>query len=183
MSVTETGERRAGLKTLLLDRLHDPLHLRLLVMGAVLLAGYSGIYVPLHAQIDEKSKKIAAAQKLADLATGLEQSQAQSRNLAKWLPQHSDAKEWLQYMHEGIRRFPIKLTKLETLAPRQVGPYRVIAFHVEVEGTFHNLDQTLRWLESNHRLLRVDNLNITPAMAKDVQGNLVMKLLVLGLAG
>jgi hypothetical protein len=86
-------------------------------------------------------------------------------------------------MHEGIRRFPVKLTKLETLAPRNVGPYQVIVLHVEVEGAFGDLDRALRWLESNPRLLRVDELYIMPAKEKNAQGNLVMKLLVLGIAG
>jgi hypothetical protein len=46
MTPTEPGERRTGLKAIVLERLHHPLQLRLLVMGAVLLAGYGGVYMP-----------------------------------------------------------------------------------------------------------------------------------------
>jgi Tfp pilus assembly protein PilO len=153
-------------------------------MIVVLLAGYGAVYVPMRAKIDETTVKIAAAQKLTSLATALEESQAQARGFAKWLPKKTDAKEWLDYMHEGIRQFPLQLTKIESLAPRQVGPYQVLAFRIEVEGTFDELDKALRWLEFNPRLLRVDDISLVPAQEKKgVKGNLVMKLLVLGLAG
>jgi len=189
MAPTETGERRADLKTRLLERLYDPLQLRIFLIGAVLLAGYAGVYAPLTAQIAETTTKLRREQKMAELADSLEQLQARCGSFAKRIPQQADSKEWLQYMHEGIRRFPLKLTKLDCLTPRRVGPYRAVVLTIALEGSFFDLDQFLRWLESNPRLLRVDDINIALANG-DTRGNkggsankndMMMQLTVLGL--
>ena len=184
MASTETGERRADLKSQLLERLHDPLQLRILVIGVVLLAGYVGVYAPLSAQIAETTNKLSQEQKMAELATSLEQLQARCSRFEKRIPQQDDCKEWkwIHYMREGIGRFPLKLTKLDYLTPRQVGPYRAAVMTIALEGSFFDLDQFLRWLESNPRLLRVDNISI--ALASGDAGNkddLIMQLTVLGL--
>ena len=187
MASTETGERRADLKSQLLERLHDPLQLRILLIGVVLLVGYTGIYEPLSAQIAETRGNIGREQKMAELAASLEQLQARCDSFAKRIPQPDDSKEWIwiQYMREGIRRFPLKLTKLDCLTPMQVGPYRATVLMIGLEGSFYDLDQFLRWLESNPRLLRVDDISI--ALAEDSTGGagnkdiMIMQLTVLGL--
>ena len=190
MAPTETGERRADLKAQLLGRLHDPLQLRILLIGAVLLAGYAGVYTPLTAQIAETTTKLGRERKMAELANSLEQLQARCGSFAKRIPQQADSKEWLQYMHEGIRRFPLKPTKLDCLTPRQVGPYRAVVLTIALEGSFFDLDQFLRWLETNPRLLRVDEINIALAKSKEMskqkgeenKDDMVMQLTVLGMA-
>ena len=189
MAPTETGERRVDLKAQLLGRLHDPLQLRILLIGAVLLAGYIGVYTPLTAQIAETTTKLRREQKMAELADSLEQLQARCGSFAKRIPQQADSKEWLQYMHEGIRRFPLKLTKLDCLTPRQVGPYRAVVLTIALEGSFFDLDQFLRWLESNPRLLRVDDISIALASSNERanmgsarnKDDMIMRLTVLGM--
>jgi Tfp pilus assembly protein PilO len=190
MVATETGERRTDLKTQLVERLHDPLQLRILVIGLVLVAGYFGVYSPLVAQIDDAKNKLSQEQKRAELAANIEQLQARCSRFAKRIPQQTDGKEWLQYMHEGIRRFPLRLTKLDYLSPRQVGPYRAAVLTIVLEGSFFDLDQFLRWLESNPRLLRVDDIGIglangdksgNTAAAAENKDDMIMQLTVLGL--
>jgi Tfp pilus assembly protein PilO len=189
MALTETGERRADLKAKLFERMHDPLQLRVFLIGAVLLAGYAGVYAPLAAQIAETTTKLSREQKMAELAASLEQLQARCDRFAKRIPPQTDSKEWLQYMHEGIRRFPLKLVKLDCLTPRQVGRYKAVVLTVALEGSFFDLDQFLRWLESNPRLLRVDDISIAP-VGGNASGNkggawnkddMIMQLTVLGL--
>jgi Tfp pilus assembly protein PilO len=188
MASTETGERRADLKAQLLERLHDPLQLRILVIGVVLFVGYAAVYAPLVAQIAEMQNRLSREQKKAELAANLEQLQARCNRFAKRIPQQADSREWLQYMHEGIRRFPLRPTKLDCLTPRQVGPYRAAVLTITLEGSFFDLDQFLRWLESNPRLLRVDDISIAVAShsGKDKTGvaekdDMIMQLTVLGL--
>ena len=189
MAPTETGERRADLKAQLLGWLHDPLQLRILLIGAVLLAGYAGVYTPLSAQIAETTTKLSRERKMAELADSLEQLQARCDSFAKRIPQQADSKEWLQYMHEGIRRFPLKPTKLDCLTQRQVGPYRAVVLTITLEGSFFDLDQFLRWLESNPRLLRVDDISIALASSNERanmgsarnKDDMIMRLTVLGM--
>ncbi|MGD0897141.1 MAG: type 4a pilus biogenesis protein PilO [Thermoguttaceae bacterium] len=183
MIPTDTGERRTDLKAQLLARLHDPLQLRICVIGVALLAGYVGIYMPLAARIAETTGKLARERKLGELADGLERLQVQCGSFAKRLPPQADSKEWMQYVYEGIRRLPLRLFKLDALAPRQVGPFQAIALQIEVEGTYFDLDQFLRWLESNPRLFRTDDIDLALAKGKDNKDTLVMKLTVLGMAG
>ena len=180
----ETEERRVGLKTKLLERLHDPLQLRIVVIGAVLLAGYGGVYTPLAAQVAETTRQITRERKMAELAVGIEQLQERCSSFAKRLPQHTDSKEWMQYVHEGIRQFPLTLSKLACLPPQQVGPYKAIVLQIELEGSFLDVDRFLRWLESNPRLFRVDDITIAPGKDKDNTDRMMMvKLTVLGMAG
>lgn len=179
----ESGERRANLKNMLLERLHDPLQLRLLVLGTILLVGYMGVYTPLDDQITATAQKIARERKLAELAADLEQLQAQCNSFAKRLPQQADGKEWMQYMLDGIRSFPLKLTKLDNLATQRLGPCQMVALKIELEGSYYDLDQFLRWLEANPRLFRADEINITLAKSKDNRDDMSMQLTVLGMAG
>lgn len=192
MAVPETGERRADYKAQLLARLHDPLQLRIFLVALLLLIGYFGVYTPLTAKIEENAGKLAHQQKLADLATSLEQLQASCNSFAKRIPAQTDSKEWLQYMHEGIRHLPIKLTKLDCLTPRRVGPYQAVVLSMSVEGTFFDLDRFLRWLESNPRLLRIDTITIGLAKEENRgplstsspdRDELTMQLMVLGMGG
>ena len=183
MVPTESGERRANLKGILLERLHDPLQLRILVIGTIVLAGYAGVYTPLSDQIAAASQKIGRERKLAELANDLEQLQAQCNSFAKRLPQQADSKEWMQYVLEGIRGFPLKLSKLDSLPPQRVGPCLVVALKIELEGSYYELDQFLRWLESNPRLFRADEISIGLAKGKDNRDNMIMQLTALGMAG
>ncbi len=190
MTAPETGERRADFKAQLLQRLHDPLQLRIFLLAVVLLVGYFGVYSPLTAKIGETTEKLKREQTLAGLAESLEHLQATCAGFAKRIPQQADSKEWIQYMHEGVRRLPVKLTKLDCLTPRKVGPYRAVVLSMAMEGSFFDLDQFLRWLESNPRLLRVDTITISLAKG-DTKGSvdgasvnrneLMMQLTVLGM--
>ena len=191
MSTTETVERRAGLKAQLIERLHDPLQLRLCIVGLVMLAGYSAVYTPLNDRIVQMTNKIQSDQRLQDLAIDLERLQKQCGVFAKRLPENTDSNEWMQYVNEGILRFPVKLSKFNSLDPIPIGPYKAIVLRLELEGTYFDLDQFLRWLESNPRLFRVDDITLAlskktgMSRGKGAQGkdDFVMQLTVLGLAG
>jgi Tfp pilus assembly protein PilO len=177
MTPTETGDRRANWKTNLLERLHDPLQLRICVIAVVLAVGYSAVYQPMSNKIDETTRKLSRDKKLLDLADVLEQLQRQHHVFEDRVPQ-TDAKEWVQYVLEGIRRFPLKMAKFDSRPSRQFGPYRVIVLQIDLEGSFFDLDRFLRWLESDRRLLRADEVTIAPTRNREI---LVMHVSILGM--
>jgi Tfp pilus assembly protein PilO len=193
MIPTETGDRRAGWKGQLLERLHDPMQLRIFVIGAILAIGYGVIYMPLDEQIRDANNKLVKERKLAALATRLEALQTQCKGFEKRLPPQADSKEWIQYMLDGVRRFTLKLGKLDCLPPKNVGPYKAVILKLELEGTYYELDRFLRWVEANPRLLRVDDIDIALAnknaprghpSGKEQEANrdtMVMTLTVLGM--
>ena len=84
----------------------------------------------------------------------------------------------MQYVLAGVRKFPLKLTNLDSDDPQRVGPYEAVVLHVELAGGFQHLDAFLHWLESNHRLFRVDSAKIAPSRGE--RGGLVMQLTLLG---
>ncbi len=89
-----TDERRADLKSSLLERLHDPLQLRICVVAVVLLAGYFGVYVPLNGQITETTQKLDRDRKMLELAGSVERLQKQFHQFENRVPQQTDSKEW-----------------------------------------------------------------------------------------
>jgi Tfp pilus assembly protein PilO len=179
MSPTDTTERRSNLKSSLLERLHDPVQLRIGVMVGVFLLGYVAIYTPLNDQIAATTKKLERDKQRLEIAKNLESLQKQFRVFEDRVPQQADSKEWMQCLVEGTRQFPIKLTKIDCRDTRLVGPYKAITMQMDLEGTFADLDRFLGWLETNKRLLRADDLRLSPRDNK----TMVMSLTVLGLTG
>ncbi len=180
MSENESLERRTGgLKSNLLEQLHDPVRLRFCVIAAVLALGYFAVYSPMYGNIVEMTKKIERDKKLIGLAIDREKLQKQYDEFKDRIPKQTDGKEWVQYVLDGIRRFPLKLVKLDCPEPKRVSPYRAIVLKIELEGNFFDLDKFLRWIESNGRLLRVDEISIAPS--RSTPNAIVLRLSVMGL--
>ena len=97
------------------------------------------------------------------------------------MPENSDPNEWVQYMLAGVRGLPVKLIMIDTDAPKEAGPYRVIPVRIEVEGRFGGVDSFLRWLETNERLLRIDSVKLEPT--RTGHGYLKVTCVVLGVMG
>lgn len=178
---TENGDRRASWKAGLLERLHDPLQLRICVIVVVLAVGYVAIYQPMSDKIDQTERKLKQDKVLLDLAGNIERLQDQYHTFDERLPQHADTKEWVQYVLEGIRALPLKMSKFDCRPPQRIGPYKIIVLQVELEGSFFNLDKFLRWVEANQRLLRADDVGM--ARAQGNNGNMVMRVTILGMTG
>jgi len=180
MSANESKDRRAGdVVANLIEQLHDPVRLRVCVIAAVLAVGYFAVYSPMNGKIVETTKKLERDNKLIRLATKMEQLQKEYDGFKSRIPKDTDSKEWVQYMLDGIRHFPLKLVRLDCREPKKVGPYRAIVMKIELEGSFLDMDEYLRWLESNRRLLRVDEISIAPANSGEHVT--VLRLTVLGL--
>ena len=195
MAAPENGERRTDLKAQLLERLHDPLQLRLALIGLVLLVGYFAIYSPLSKDIARTTKMLKRERAREELGGSIEQLQAQCKSYNNRLPQQADSKEWMQYLLDGIRGFSLELRKLDCESPKSYGPYQAVVFKIELAGSFYELDRFLRWLETNPRLFRTDQISISLAEKakkgrqnsnEDAEVNkddMVMRLTVCGMAG
>jgi Tfp pilus assembly protein PilO len=162
MIPTGTEERRSDLKSNLLERLHNPMQLRLFLLVVVLAAGYFAVYVPLSGKIVETTKKLERDRKMLELAGSIEQLQKQFLKFDSRVPQLADSKEWVEYVMEGIRQLPVNLLSLNCKPAKTIGPYQAIMLQVELQGTFLELDQVFRWVESNRRLLRADEVKLSP---------------------
>jgi Tfp pilus assembly protein PilO len=173
--------RKSTFQDRLMDRLRDPVQLRIFLTCTVLLAGYGAIYMPLADRIEASSRQLAAETKQLDLAREIENLRSQYEKFKKRVPEKSDAKEWVQYVLDGIRRFPLKLVTFDSEPLKEVGPYKAIALRIELEGTFPDMNGFLAWLETNDRLFRIDQVRIQPHRSGN--GTMVMQLNVLGVMG
>ena len=86
------------------------MQLRIFVTATVLLVAYTCMYSPLSGKIADATAEINRQQKLCQLASDVEHLRAQYQGFVDRLPTQSDSKEWVQYLLDGIRRFPLRLT-------------------------------------------------------------------------
>ncbi len=176
----ETGDTKAQLRELA-EQLHDPFRLRIVVTGVMLAVGYVAIFMPLSGRIEETTRKLSDERKRQVLANEIDCLRAQVEKFQSRLPEDTDSNQWVKYVLDGIRRFPLKLNGMDSQSPQRVGPYEVVVLRIDLEGEFKELDSFLYWLETNQRLFRVDSARIAPT--RNANGKLTMQLNLLGLKG
>jgi hypothetical protein len=164
-----------------LDRsLRNPLQLRIILAGSLLGAWYGLVYSPLSNRIVETAKNRGQVEAHLSLARDIETLRDTADSFKDRLPSHQTTNEWVEYLLAGVRKFPVKLLRLEPQGMRKHGPFDVALLQIELHGEFKDLDAVLAWIESNPRLLRVDSLNFLKAGGQ--AKGLDLKLVVAGLA-
>jgi cell division protein FtsB len=169
--------RKLTAKEQILERLLNPVQLRVLTTTIVLIIGYA-VYVPLNDQIEATSRKLAAETKRLNAAREIESLRAQYQKFKDRIPEKSDPNEWVECVLSGVRKYPLKLVQWDSEPIREVGPYKAVALRLELEGAFPELNGLLNWIETNDRLFRIDLVRIQPHRSGN--GVLVMQLTVLG---
>ncbi|MHC4398928.1 MAG: type 4a pilus biogenesis protein PilO [Planctomycetota bacterium] len=171
------NDYRTELKKLI-ERLHDPVQLRVLITAVMVVVGYFAIYTPLNGHIEETTRKLGDDQRRQTLARDVEQLRAEVAKFQSRLPEQTDINEWVQYVLGGIRKFPLKLVNLDSGKPQQLGPFEAVVLNVELSGRFRDLDAFLHWLATNERLFRLDSAKIAPS--RNEGDELMMQLTLLG---
>lgn len=186
MDATPANHPRAGpprgkLAAAALRVVHNPVRLRVLLTALILGGWYAVFSQPMTAGIDETVARTAAGRKRLELAREVERLRAQLARFQGRLPRKTDPNEWVQYMLDGVRKFDLRLSMLDTDGTKDVGPYKAVVIKMQVEGGFHDVDAFLRWVEGNPRLLRVDMLRMDPARMS--RGKMDVQMIVLGVMG
>ncbi len=173
--------KKPGLKARLVERMHDPLQLRMALGATLLTAWYSAGYAPMRDRIAATTAQLDRDRRRLALAAEVEALRGEAAEFDDRMPPRSDPNEFLQYILGGVRSGPLKLVSLIPEKPRDAGPYQVASARVELEGKYKDVDAFLRWVEDNRRLLRVDSLKVAP----DQKGpdDLRISLSILGLMG
>ncbi|MDG3007710.1 type 4a pilus biogenesis protein PilO [Paludisphaera mucosa] len=162
-------------------RLHDPLQLRFALGGAMLIVWYAGVYRPMSAWIDEAVAARARSEAHLAPARAIEALRSQAAKFRDRLPEKADRNEWIEYMLAGIRKYPLKLQKLDPQALEKHGPFNLMVLKIELQGTFAELNGFLGWIESNPRLFRVDQVDLHSIQGD--AGGLDLQMTVLGVMG
>jgi Tfp pilus assembly protein PilO len=177
----QTSEKKTDARTQWVDRLQNSNRLRVIVAASMLALGYVAIYWPLATHLAETKRQLAQEEKRRDLIRDIEQLRGEVNNFKDRLPAKTDTNEWVQYVLDGLRGFPLRVTTLDPAEPQRVGPYNVVVLQIELEGAFHDLDAFVNWLETNERLFRVDEVKISHA--RHGSDALQVQLKVLGVMG
>ena len=174
------GKRPSGLAAVA-ERLHNPIHLRVLLTLGVLTVWYVGFYGPTSTEIDRTAARTARERKRVRLAREVEHLRVQVRTFQERLPEKTDANEWVQYFLAMAREYPIRLVMLDTDAPKDLGEFKAMVVRIDVEGKYRDVSEFLKRVESDRRLLRIDLIRIDPL--REGEGNVSAKLVVLGVMG
>jgi hypothetical protein len=176
-----TRKRRSSDKRKRGSFLQDPMQLRALLTCSVLAIAYFGVYGPLSAQIDKSREKLGAEKKRLEVVRDIEKLREQYKSFKDRLTEKSDTNEWVQHILSGVRQFPLKLVTLDPDKVRDIGPYKAVILRIDLEGALPDINDFIKWLETNERFVRVDSVMILPSLNK--KGVQVANLTVLGIMG
>lgn len=163
-------------KAAIAKHLGNPAKLRLTLVLVLGLAAIMGVYVPLSDRIDENRAVLATERDRNGAITDVEELRKQVEAYDTRIGEYKGTNDWVQYMLDGLRAYPVKLRDMESRPPRKVGPYVAVTLSMEIEGTYPRLKDFVEWLESSDRVLRVDLLRFEKRPKA-----LLMKITVLGL--
>jgi hypothetical protein len=162
------------------DRLRNPGRLRMAITGLLLCLGYAGIYLPGAAHLETVRQRIQIEETRQELFNDVTFLEAQLAMYAERIST-DDPNQWVQYVIDGIRQFPVKLVNLDSGDMKRLSPYRVVTMRVNTVGKMEDLDAMLHWLETDKRLFRIDSVKIEPS--KESPELRSMQISLLGLKG
>jgi Tfp pilus assembly protein PilO len=179
--MTQAKPKAKGQLRQVVEHLQKPIHLRISITGVLLVSWYFAVDTPIEESISVTTRQVAQEKKRLGLALEIEKLRKQVSKFEGRLPQKTDPNEWVQYMLEGVRAYPLKLVLLDTDKPRDLGPYKAIVVRLTLEGGYRDINAFLRWVESNPRLLRIDSVRLEPK--RNDHGVVAADLIVLGVMG
>jgi hypothetical protein len=174
----DTGIDKAKLmqyKANVQEVLSDPVKLRLITVGGLLVLTIALVYIPLSNKIDKYKKLNSAEKERNNCIVDCEKLQKDVAIFHSLIGEKSDTNEWVQYLLSGMSKFKIKLRGMESKQLRKVGLYKAIVLSMEIEGSYPELKNYVEWVESSERLVRIDLLQLSKG-----QKSLLMKIMVLG---
>jgi type II secretory pathway component PulM len=170
----------------------NPLQLRIALAVALALVWYLALYRPLVGRIDATQKRLDTEHKRLAAADEIERLRTEVKRFHDRLPPRPDPNEAIEYILDGVKARPVRLVSLSPVPSKEMGPYRMVTVKLVAGGSYADLDDLLRWVETNPRLFRVDEITITPAEMKGQQRSSLdtaaepqfdMQLVILGVLG
>jgi type II secretory pathway component PulM len=174
-----TSSEKSG-RTYLSSAARNPGRLRLSLTVLMLVIAYFAVGAPLTDRIAAQQRRLQQEQNRRQLGQQLETMEAQLASCRPRIPETTDDTEWVQYVIDGVRGFPVELVNLEPGETQRIGPLSAVTLQLELQGEIQDLDAFLEWLETNERLFRIDSVRVEMARRESAHSRL-MKLVVLGL--
>ena len=167
-------------KRAILEQLRQPLKLRLLLCFAIITGWYFLFFSPLSEQTTANTAKIVMERKRVATARQIEQLKKAMVPYQGCIPAGADLAELIRHLIDHMRSSPLKLLDLKPEKPKDLGPYETLGLQLTLEGRFAEIDEFLRWVETDQRLLRIDKIKLDPTR-KD-PNRLAAQIVLLSLA-
>ncbi|MFI5454615.1 MAG: type 4a pilus biogenesis protein PilO [Isosphaerales bacterium] len=166
-------------KRAILEQLRQPLKLRLVLCVAIIAGWYFLFFSPLSEQVAATTAKIASKRKQVTTAGEIEQLRKTLAPYLGHMPAGADINELRRYVIAHMQSSPLKLLDLKPAPPKDLGPYETLGLRLTLEGHFTEIDDLLRWVETDQRFLRIDTIRLDPN-SKD-PGRLAAQVVLLSL--
>jgi type II secretory pathway component PulM len=164
--------------------LRSPTRLRAVITIFLVGLWYFAIYQPAVTQIDEKQRQLDGERKRLLLASNIEDLRNENDRFRRRFPTQTDQNAAVQYLIEGVRAFPLKLTNLDHKMPKDVGPFKTMFVTLGVEGEYPTLEKLVRWVETNPRMYRIDQIMLDPPrFGVTAQNSYKLQLVIMGVLG
>jgi hypothetical protein len=144
-----------------IEQLEDPLKLKLVSIGIVLLAGFFAVYRPLDAEIALLRRDLAVQEARSATIRQVESMQATWRQLMRPIPEHGDVNFWTEYILASVQESGVVLRALESdIKKLKIGDLQAVYFKVEVEGQYHEVYDLVERLETGKWYARILRLRV-----------------------
>ncbi len=149
-------------KQVILNQIRQPLKLRLLLCSAIITGWYVLFFSPLSEQTAATTAKIIKDRKRVAASRQIEQLKKAMAPYKGRVLAGADLNELMQHVIARTRSSPLKLIDLKPEKSKDLGPYETLGLKLTLEGRFAEIDEFLKWVETDQRLLRIDTIKLDP---------------------
>ncbi len=143
------------------EQLHDPLRIRFVLCGVLLLGWYFGHHGPTTDYIRVTSERTVSEKRRIATAREIEKLREVLSPYQDRIPQREGPIEMIHYVMSHVRKTPLKLIDVSPSKSVSLGTLRAIELQIAMEGSYADLDDFLRWVEKDRRMMRVDTVRIS----------------------
>jgi Tfp pilus assembly protein PilO len=157
---------KASYKEVIVKQLRQPLKLRLLISVGIMVAWYALFFSPLSDETTAATARITRERARVATARQIDQLKKSIAPFHGRVLVGADINELMRYVIAQMRSSPLKLLDLKPEKSKDLGPFETFGLKLTLEGTYAEIDEFLKWVETDERLLRVDAIKLDP-LAKD----------------
>jgi Tfp pilus assembly protein PilO len=149
-------------KQVILNQIRQPLKLRLLLCSTIITGWYFLFFSPLSEQTAATTAKIIKDRKRVAASRQIEQLKKAMAPYKGRVLAGADLNELMQHVIAHMRSSPLKLLDLKPEKSKDLGPYETLGLKLTMEGRFAEIDEFLKWVENDKRLLRIETIKLDP---------------------
>ncbi len=164
---------------MILNQIRQPLKLRLLLCSAIITGWYVLFFSPLSEETAATTAKIVSERKRVAASREIEQLKKAMAPYKGRVLAGGDLNELMQHVIAHMRSSPLKLLDLKPEKSKDLGPYETLGLKLTLDGRFAEIDEFLKWVENDKRLLRIESIKLDPNI-KD-PGRLAAQVVLLSL--